>query len=101
MEYRGTHSPMAIVPRSAPLRIGSITIQPVSDGTLWLDPSSIFKDAQPEEWQPYVALDGQGRAELALNCLLVRIGERRILVDTGFGPRPERPEVGHVTNSLA
>jgi glyoxylase-like metal-dependent hydrolase (beta-lactamase superfamily II) len=92
---------MATVPRAAALRIGSITIQPVSDGTLWLDPSNIFNDAQPEEWQPFVALDGHGRAELALNCLLVRVGERRILVDTGYGPRPDRPEVGHVANSLA
>lgn len=101
MEYRGTHPPMASVPRAAPLRIGSISIQPVSDGTLWIDPSNIFNDAQPEEWQPHVALDGQGRAELALNCLLVRIGERRILVDTGFGPRSDRPEVGQLTSSLA
>src|SRR5579864_5824445 len=101
MQYRGTHSQMAIVPRATPLRIGSITIQPVSDGILRLDPSSIFKDAQPEEWQPYVSLDEHGRTELALNCLLLRVGERCILVDTGFGPRPDGPELGQLFGSLA
>ena len=83
---------MATVQRADPLRIGSLTVVPVSDGTLWMDPSSIFRDAQPEQWQPRVPLDAQGRAELALTCLLVRVGERRILVDTGFGPRPDRPD---------
>jgi glyoxylase-like metal-dependent hydrolase (beta-lactamase superfamily II) len=92
---------MAIGQHAQPLRIGSITVLPVSDGTLRLDPTSIFKDAQPEEWQPHVPLDEHGRTELALNCLLVRVGDRRILVDTGFGPRPDNPELGRLATALA
>jgi len=92
---------MAIAEHAQPLRIGSITILPVSDGTLRLDPTNIFKDAQPEEWQPHVVRDEHGRTELALNCLLVRVGDRRILVDTGFGPRPDNPELGQLGSALA
>jgi glyoxylase-like metal-dependent hydrolase (beta-lactamase superfamily II) len=86
----------------ATVRLGSIELQPVSDGAiLQMDPAAIFKDAQPEEWQPHVTLNAQGNVELALTCLLVRVGERHILVDTGFGPRPDRPEVGLLGQSLA
>ena len=66
-----------------------------------MDPAAIFKDARPEEWRPHVTLNAQGNVELALTCLLVRVGDRRILVDTGFGPRPDRPEVGLLGQSLA
>jgi glyoxylase-like metal-dependent hydrolase (beta-lactamase superfamily II) len=77
-------------------------LQPVSDGAiLQMDPKAIFRDARPEEWEPHVARNAQGNVALALTCLLVRVGQRRILVDTGFGPRPDRPEVGQLGKSLA
>src|SRR5437879_1430387 len=84
------------------LRLGPLTLQPVSDGAiLQMDPASIFRDALPEEWQPQVSLNGKGNLELALTCLLVRVGDRTILVDTGYGALPDRPEVGQLTHSLA
>jgi len=84
------------------VRLGSLTLQPVSDGAiLQMDPASIFRDARPEEWQPHVKLDDSGNLELALTCLLVQVGDRRILIDTGYGVQPERPEVGQLANSLA
>jgi len=85
----------------SPLRLGSLVLQPVSDGLLRLDPSSIFADAAPEEWRPRVQLDAEGRIDLGLNCLLATVGDRRILVDTGYGPRPDNPSVGHLAESLA
>jgi glyoxylase-like metal-dependent hydrolase (beta-lactamase superfamily II) len=84
-----------------PLRLGSIVIQPVSDGVLKDDPSAIFVDARPEQWQPAVPLDAQGRVELSLTCLLVEAAGRRILVDTGCGFVPDDDGVGHVTEGLA
>jgi glyoxylase-like metal-dependent hydrolase (beta-lactamase superfamily II) len=84
------------------IRLGSLTLQPVSDGAIvHMDPSSIFTDAMPDEWQPHVSLNARGTIELALTCLLVRVGDRRILIDTGYGVQPERPEVGQLANSLA
>jgi len=55
---------MASNARASPLRLGSLVIQPVSDGVLRLDPSDIFADAAPEEWQPHVPRDDHGRVEL-------------------------------------
>jgi glyoxylase-like metal-dependent hydrolase (beta-lactamase superfamily II) len=84
-----------------PLRLGSLVIQPVSDGTLSLDPAGVFADARPDEWQPYVERDAHGRIDLSLTCLLVQAGERRILIDTGFGARPDNAAVGHLNAGLA
>ncbi len=93
---------MAVVHRADPLRLGSLILQPVSDGMiLQMDPANVFRDAAPEEWQPYVERNANGNIEMALTCLLVRVGDRRILVDTGFGPQPGRPEVGQLASSLA
>jgi glyoxylase-like metal-dependent hydrolase (beta-lactamase superfamily II) len=93
---------MATVHRASPLQLGPLVLQPVSDGAiLQMDPANIFKDAQPEQWQPHVTRNAEGNVELALTCLLVRVGDRRILIDTGFGPRPDRPEVGLLGQSLS
>jgi glyoxylase-like metal-dependent hydrolase (beta-lactamase superfamily II) len=84
------------------LQLGSLTLLPVSDGAiLQMDPSNLFRDARNEEWQPHVSLNGSGNLELALTCLLVRVGDRHILIDTGYGVQPERPEVGQLAKSLA
>jgi glyoxylase-like metal-dependent hydrolase (beta-lactamase superfamily II) len=102
MKYRGERSSMALTQSASPLRIGPLIIQPVSDGAiLQMSPASIFKDAAPEEWQPHVTLNDNGNLELALTCLLVRVGDRRILVDTGYGHVADRPEVGLLAASLA
>jgi glyoxylase-like metal-dependent hydrolase (beta-lactamase superfamily II) len=84
-----------------PLRLGSLVLQPVSDGVLHLDPAAIFAEAQPEEWQPHVPRDADGRVALGLTCLLVQVGDRRILIDTGYGPRADNPGVGRLGESLA
>jgi glyoxylase-like metal-dependent hydrolase (beta-lactamase superfamily II) len=84
-----------------PLRLGSLSLQPVSDGTiLEMDPSHIFNDGQPHEWQSRIERNTHGNIELALTCLFVSIGDRRILVDTGYGIVPNRPEVGQLGERL-
>jgi glyoxylase-like metal-dependent hydrolase (beta-lactamase superfamily II) len=87
--------------RGLPLHLGSMTLQPVSDGALRFNPTMIFHDAPPETWQPRVERDANGNIELALTCLLVRVGERTLLVDTGYGQVPGRPEVGRLAQNLA
>ena len=89
-------------PHAQPLRLGSLILQPVSDGSiLQMDPTHIFHDARPDEWQPFVNQNANGNVELALTCLLVRVGDRTILIDTGYGAQPLRPEVGQLAQSLA
>jgi glyoxylase-like metal-dependent hydrolase (beta-lactamase superfamily II) len=88
-------------PNVQPLRLGSLTLQPVSDGAiLHMDPDHLFQDARPDQWRPYVELNASGHVELALTCLLVTVGDRRIVVDTGYGHVPDRPEVGHLSGAL-
>ncbi len=57
-----------------------------------MDPASIFRDAPREQWQPHLSLNDKGNLELALTCLLVRVGDRTILVDTGYGALPTAPK---------
>jgi glyoxylase-like metal-dependent hydrolase (beta-lactamase superfamily II) len=92
---------MTITHRAAPLRLGSLTLQPVSDGVIWLPARSVFPEAPEAEWRPHVHVDEQERLELALTCLLVIVGDRRIVIDTGYGDRPDNPLVGHLPESLA
>jgi glyoxylase-like metal-dependent hydrolase (beta-lactamase superfamily II) len=80
--------------------LGPLTLQPLSDGILRLDPGSVFAEAPEHLWRPLVQLDSDGRIELSLACLLVAVGERRILIDTGFGFRADNPLVGHLVESL-
>jgi glyoxylase-like metal-dependent hydrolase (beta-lactamase superfamily II) len=78
-----------------------LTLTPVSDGVLHFNPKVLFPDAPAAEWEPHLELDAEGRVDVALTCLLVTVGERRILVDTGYGPRPDNPAIGHLASSLA
>jgi glyoxylase-like metal-dependent hydrolase (beta-lactamase superfamily II) len=66
------------------LRIGSIDIAVISDGRLRMDPTLMFGANQPEEFRQRVQLDS-GRVALSINCVLLRTGERTILLDTGAG----------------
>ncbi len=90
------------IPYAQPLQVGPLTLQPVSDGAiLQMDPMSIFRDTTPDQWQSRVTLNANGNLELALTCLLVRVGDLRILVDTGYGVQSARPEVGQLARSLS
>jgi glyoxylase-like metal-dependent hydrolase (beta-lactamase superfamily II) len=68
----------------ATMRIGAIEVATVSDGLLKLDPGRMFGPEQPAEWRELVHTE-EGRIPMSVNCVLVRIGERRILLDTGTG----------------
>lgn len=87
------------------LQIGAIEATVVSDGRLSMDPSMMFGPDQPEEWRQQVHLDN-GRVPFSVNCVLVRVGDRLILLDTGTG-RDEPSMVerfgdksGHLLESL-
>jgi glyoxylase-like metal-dependent hydrolase (beta-lactamase superfamily II) len=65
--------------------IGSIEAAVVSDGELTVPGERMFGSGQPEEWRRQVHFDEHGGVPFSVNCLLVRVGERRILLDTGVG----------------
>lgn len=66
------------------MRVGLIEVVVVSDGRLAMDPGRMFGGDQPDEWRRQVHLE-HGKVPFSVNCLLVRVGERTIVLDTGTG----------------
>lgn len=86
------------------LRIGELEIAVVPDGALGLDPARLFGRVPEAEWRPLATLDAQGHVPVGVNCLLVRCGERRVLLDTGTGPElaaARGQPAGRLLDSLA
>ncbi len=65
------------------MRIGNIDIAVVSDGRLLMDPALMF-GPESGEFRSRVQLE-DGRVPFSVNCVLIRTGDRTILLDTGAG----------------
>ena len=86
------------------MRIGALEAVVVSDGGLALDPARVFGRVDEAEWRPVAGLDEHGTVPVGVNCVLVRSGERRILLDTGGGTKlaAERDQAcGHLLTALS
>lgn len=69
------------------MKLGEFDIQVLSDGLFKLDGGSMFGVVPKIIWEKSHPPDHMNRIELGLNCLLVRTGEKNILVDTGMGDK--------------
>jgi glyoxylase-like metal-dependent hydrolase (beta-lactamase superfamily II) len=67
------------------MRVGSIEAVIVPDGGLNLDPRRMFGRVDEATWRAAVDLNEHGMVPAGVNCVLVRVGERKILLDTGTG----------------
>lgn len=86
------------------MRIGALEVAVVPDGGLALDPARVFGRVDEAAWRPVAGLDEHGTIPVGVNCLLVRSGERRILLDTGGGTElaAERgQDCGRILQALA
>src|SRR6185436_11592372 len=54
------------------------------DGQLKMDAALMFGPQQPAEFREQVHLD-DGHVSFGVNCVLIQVGDRRILLDTGTG----------------
>ena len=59
----------------------------ISDGVFKVDAGAIFGRIPKMMWENLVATDRKNRLTMGLNCLLLQCNGRRILVDTGVGPK--------------
>jgi glyoxylase-like metal-dependent hydrolase (beta-lactamase superfamily II) len=83
------------------LKVGSITIEAVSDGCLRAPPTALFNRPSKEDWAPHRdLLDEEGRVVFEMGGFLVRDGRRTVLVDAGLGPYGERERAGTFMENL-
>ena len=57
----------------------------VSDGTYFLDGGAFFGVVPKTMWSKKVTADEKNRIDAGLNSLLVRTGDKNILIETGIG----------------
>ena len=93
-------------------KVGALDIAVISDGTFRLDGGAVFGLIPRVMWEPVVGrenIDEQYRIPLGLNSIVVRGGDRVLVVDTGFGTKltgavRERAfpgDYGHLVDELA
>jgi len=67
------------------LKLGDLEFHVVPDGHIYLDGGAMFGIVPKPLWEKKVPADSRNRIRLGLNCLLIRAGGKRILVETGAG----------------
>jgi glyoxylase-like metal-dependent hydrolase (beta-lactamase superfamily II) len=71
--------------------LGDFELTVVSDGTYYLDGGAFFGVVPKTMWSKKVMPDEQNRIYAGLNSLVVRTGDKNILIETGIGNKlPER-----------
>lgn len=67
------------------LKLGELEFHIISDGHCLLDGGAMFGVIPKPMWEKKMPADARNRITLAMNCLLVLAGGKRILVETGAG----------------
>jgi glyoxylase-like metal-dependent hydrolase (beta-lactamase superfamily II) len=68
-------------------RLGEFELHAVSDGFFRLDGGAMFGIVPKPLWEKVAPPDERNRITLSLTALLVRTGQRNVLVDTGVGTK--------------
>ena len=66
---------------------GRTSLHLLSDGQIKVDGGVVFGQIPKSTWQDWMPADRRNRVRLGLNCLLVTIGDRYFLIDTGSGQK--------------
>jgi glyoxylase-like metal-dependent hydrolase (beta-lactamase superfamily II) len=69
------------------LKLGDLEFHVLVDGYVSLDGGAMFGVIPKVMWEKKIPADGRNRIQLAMNCLLVYAGGKRILVETGIGAK--------------
>ena len=65
--------------------LGNFELTIVSDGTYFLDGGAFFGIVPKSLWSKRVTADEHNRVDAGLNSLLVRTGNKNVLIETGIG----------------
>lgn len=69
------------------MRLGSLNVHVVSDGTFKMDAGALFGVIPKPLWERKVRADRRNRVQMGLNCLLIQSNGKNILVDAGVGKK--------------
>ncbi|MDO8670973.1 MAG: MBL fold metallo-hydrolase, partial [Dehalococcoidia bacterium] len=69
------------------MRLGSVELEFVSDGLFMMDGGAVFGVVPKTMWEREVKADPLNRIPLYLQSLVVRSGNKTILVETGYGSK--------------
>lgn len=69
------------------MKLGDIEFHVVCAGHVMLDGGAMFGVIPRPLWEKKIAPDSRNRITLAMNCLLIYAGGKRILVETGAGDK--------------
>ena len=80
------------------MKIGTLQLDLISDGSLWLDGGAMFGVVPKPLWEKDTPSDSKNRVHLGLNCLLIRSPEKTIVIDTGCGNKynPKQLEIYNI-----
>jgi glyoxylase-like metal-dependent hydrolase (beta-lactamase superfamily II) len=67
------------------LKLGNLEFHILLDGHVYLDGGAMFGVIPKAMWEKKIPADARNRIQLAMNCLLIRVGGKNILVETGAG----------------
>ncbi len=67
------------------MKLGNIEFHIVPDGHVLLDGGAMFGVVPRPLWEKKMPPDNRNRITLSMNCLVIRAGGKRILVETGAG----------------
>ncbi len=65
----------------------STSIKLLSDGTIKRDGGCMFGHLPKTKWERRISTDRKNRMTLSLNCLLIQLAGKNIIVDTGVGSK--------------
>jgi glyoxylase-like metal-dependent hydrolase (beta-lactamase superfamily II) len=69
------------------MKLGAFEIEILSDGFMALDGGQMFGVVPKVLWERKMPADARNRVRLGLNCVLVRAGAERVLIETGIGDK--------------
>src|SRR5579862_5659947 len=73
------------------MNLGNFELISVSDGIYYLDGGNFFGVIPKTLWQKKVAVDENNLVPSGLNSVVVRTGDKTVLIETGIGNKlPER-----------
>jgi glyoxylase-like metal-dependent hydrolase (beta-lactamase superfamily II) len=83
------------------MRVGAVTIEGVSDGSLPVPATPLFNKSDQDWLQHSQFLDEDGKLPIEMGGFLVRTDDHLVLVDTGIGPHAVPERTGMFMRNLA